>query len=131
MPLIDIHDKLIQLIKKMYQNANAHYILVNTYTSKAFWSHTDKGCYKSFNLQHLLDALEIILNNTYIKFGQRLFLQTKGNASPLIADLYHSWLEYQYLSKFVTKISIYYINLNITVVTSTTLEHQMWKISLK
>ena len=90
----------------MYQNANAHYILVNTYTGKAFWSHTDKGSYKSFNLQHLLDALEFILNNTYIKFGQQLFLQTKGipmggNASPLIADLYLSWLEYQYLSKLV------------------------------
>ena len=93
-------------IKKMYQNANANYILVNTYTGKAFWSHTDKGSYKSFNLQHLLDALEFILNNTYIKFGQQLFLQTKGipmggNASPLIADLYLSWLEYQYLSKLV------------------------------
>ena len=65
LPLIDIHDKLTKLIKKMYQNANAHYILVNTYTGKAFWSHTDKGSYKSFNLQHLLDALEFILNNTY------------------------------------------------------------------
>ena len=43
---------------------------------------------------------------TYIKFGQQLFLQTKGipmggNASPLIADLYLSLLEYQYLSKLV------------------------------
>ena len=51
-------------------------------------------------------ALEFILNNTYIKFGQQLFLQTKGihmggSASPLIADLYLSWLEYQYLSKLV------------------------------
>ena len=54
----DIHDKLTKLIKKMYQNANAHYILVNTYTGKAFWSHTDKGSYKSFSLQHLLDALD-------------------------------------------------------------------------
>ena len=36
LPLIDIHDKLTKLIKKMYQNANAHYILVNTYTGKAF-----------------------------------------------------------------------------------------------
>ena len=42
LPLIDIHDKLTKLIKKMYQNANAHYILVNTYTGKAFWSHTEK-----------------------------------------------------------------------------------------
>ena len=120
LPLIDIHDKLTKLIKKMYQNANAHYILVNTYTGKAFWSHTDKGSYKSFNLQHLLDALEFILNNTYIKFGQQLFLQTKGipmggNASPLIADLYLSWLEYQYLSKLVRN-KDFNLDLDITVV---------------
>ena len=75
---LDIHDKLTKLIKKMYQNENANYILVNRYTGKAFWSHTDKGSYKSFNLQHLLDALVFIINNTYIKFGQQLFLQTKG-----------------------------------------------------
>ena len=52
--LIDTHDKLTKLIKKMYQNANAHYILVNSYTGKAFWSHTDKGSCNSFSLQHLL-----------------------------------------------------------------------------
>ena len=62
--LIDIHDKLTKLIKKMYQNANAHYILVNTYTGKAFWSRTNKCSYKSFSLQHLFDALKFILNNT-------------------------------------------------------------------
>ena len=83
LPLIDIHDKLTKLIKKMYQNAIAHYILVNTYTGKAFWSHTGKGSYKSFSLQHLLDALEYILNNTYIKFGQQLFLQlSNGTVVP-------------------------------------------------
>ena len=98
LPLDDIHDKLTQLIKKMYKNANSEYILVNLYTKKAFWSQINKsGNYKSFNLQHLLDALEFILYNTYIKSGQQLFLQTKGipmggNASPLIADLYLSWL---------------------------------------
>ena len=43
---------------------------------------------------------------SYIQFGQHLFLQSKGipmggNASPLIADLYLSWLEYKYLDKLV------------------------------
>ena len=105
LPLDDIHDKLTQLIKKMYKNANSEYILVNLYTKKVFWSQINKlGNYKSFSLQHLLDALEFILYNTYIKFGQQLFLQTKGipmggNASPLIADLYLSWLEFQFLDK--------------------------------
>ena len=48
----------------MYQNANAYYTLVNTYTGKALWSDTDKGSYKSFSLQHLVDAFEFIQNNT-------------------------------------------------------------------
>ena len=44
LPLIDIHDKLTKLIKKMqkcceYQNANAHYILVNIYTGSILVSH--------------------------------------------------------------------------------------------
>ena len=73
---------------------------------KRFWSHSDKNGYISFSLQHLLDTLEFILLNTYIQFGQHLFLQSKGipmggNASPLIADLYLSWLEYKYLDKLV------------------------------
>ena len=96
--LIVIHDKLTKLIKEMYKNANAYYIFVNTYTGKAFWSHTDKGSY----MQH---ALEFILNNRYIKFGPQLFFANQRypyNASPLIADLYLSLLEYQYLSKLVS-----------------------------
>ena len=37
------------------------------------------------------------------QLSPQLFLQPMGgNASPLIADLYLSWLEYQYLSKLVT-----------------------------
>ena len=52
--LIDTHDKHTKFIKKMYQNANAHYILVNSYTGKAFWCHADKGSHESFSLLHLL-----------------------------------------------------------------------------
>ena len=106
LPLVDIHEKLSELICRMFRNANARYLLVNAYTKKALWSHSDKNGYFSFSLQHLLDTLEFILFNTYIQFGQHLFLQSKGipmggNASPLIADLYLSWLEYKYLDKLV------------------------------
>ena len=102
----DIISCVSELICRMFRNANARYPLVNTYTKKAFWSHSDKNGYFSFSLQHLLDTLEFILCNTYIQFGQHLFLQSKGipmggNASPLIADLYLSWLEYKYLDKMV------------------------------
>ena len=70
-------------------------------------AHSDKNGYFSFSLQHLLDTLEFILFNTYIQFGQHLFLQDKkgipmgGNGSSLITDLYPSWLEYKYLDILV------------------------------
>ena len=44
----------------------------------------------------------------YIQFNQKLFLQTKGipmggNASPLVADLYLSWLEYKFINKLIKR----------------------------
>ena len=53
LPLIDMHDKLTKRIKKLYQNANAHYILVNTYTGQVFWSHTSIGCLGIHLKQHI------------------------------------------------------------------------------
>ena len=108
LPLEDIFEKLSSLICRMFKNAYSRYILVNTYTNKAFWSNEDKRGYNCYTLQHVLDALEFILYNTYIIFGENIFLQTRGipmggNASPLIADLYLSWLEYIFLSKLVKK----------------------------
>ena len=51
----------------------------------------------------LLEALEIILFNTYIQFNGTVFKQILGipmggNASPFIADLYLSWCEYCYVT---------------------------------
>ena len=83
LPLIDIHDKLTKLIKKMYQNANAHYILVNTYTGKAFWSHTDKGSYKSFNLQHLLHKLKYNSRYDIITPNVENFLEIAKHIYPI------------------------------------------------
>ena len=65
LPLEDIHEKLSELICRMFRNANARYLLVNTYTKKTVWSHSDKNGYFSFSLQHLLDTLEFILFNIY------------------------------------------------------------------
>ena len=106
--LRNVEEKLTELLCPMYNNANASYILVNSYSKNAFWSNTAKGNYTSFSLQHLLDALEFILYNTYIQFNQKLFLQTKGipmdgNASPLVADLYLSWLEFKFLNKLIKR----------------------------
>ena len=54
----------------------------------------------------LLEALKIIVFNTYIQFNLCIFKQIlgipmDGNASPFIADLYLSWCKYCYMIKIV------------------------------
>ena len=108
LPLQLIEDALQQLIIKMFANSGKKYILVNTFNKKAFWSVSPKNGYKVFTLDKLLASLHWILYNTYVRFGNNLFQQTKGipmggNCSPLIADLYLSWLEYKYVLDIMNK----------------------------
>ena len=108
LPLDDIYNHLSSLICRMFKNANSKYILVNNYTKKAFWHNDRKNGYSIYTLDLVLDTLNFILHNSYVMFGPYIFLQTKGipmggNASPLIADLYLSWLEFTYLNELVKK----------------------------
>ena len=59
-----------------------------------------------YTIDELLEALEIILFNTYIQFNGCIFEQILGipmggNASHFIADLYLSWYEYCYMTNVV------------------------------
>ena len=59
-----------------------------------------------YTIDKLLEALELILFNTYIQFYGSIFKQILGipmggNASLFIADLYLSWCEYCYMTKVV------------------------------
>ena len=108
LPLNDIHTKLTDLICRMFRNAYSRYISFNTYLDKVFWSNEVKHGFKNYYMQHVLDALEFILFNTYTKFGDVVFLQTRGipmggNASPLIADLYLSWLKFSFFDNVKKK----------------------------
>ena len=102
LPLKSIEDALQQLVIKMFKNSGRNYILVNTFYKNAFWSDSPKNGYKVFTLDKVIASLHWILFNTYVRFGEKLFRQEKGipmggNCSPLIADLYLSWLEYKFM----------------------------------
>ena len=106
LPLKSIEESIGQLIIKMFENSNEKYILVNTFGKRAFRYHSPKRGYKVFTLDKILDSLHFILFNTYVRFGNKLFIQEKGipmggNCSPLIADLYLSWLEYKYMKELL------------------------------
>ena len=106
LPLKSIEESIGQLVIKMFDNSRKTCILVNTFGKKAFWSNFPKRGYKVFTLDKVLDSLHWILFNTYVRFGDKLFRQEKGipmggNCSPLIADLYLSWLEYKYMKELM------------------------------
>ena len=67
LPLDVIYDSLRSLIIKMFANSKAVSIMVNPNRKKAFWSNgSNYAGYREYTIDELLEALEIILFNTYI-----------------------------------------------------------------
>ena len=91
----------------MFRHSNHKYININTFKKMSFWSekiYTNK--WKSYTIESLLSAINFLLDNTYIKFGPFIFQQINGNpmgsnCSALLADLYLSWLEYEFMQKLI------------------------------
>ena len=102
-----IYDGLRSLIIKMFTNSKPFPLWLIAIEKKAFWSNgSNTAGYREYTIEELLEALEIILFNTYIQFNRCIFKQILGipmggNASPFIADLYLSWCEYCYMTKIV------------------------------
>ena len=87
----------------MFANSKSIAILVNSNRKKAFWSNgSSYPGYRECTIDKLLEALKIILFNTYAQFNgteQILGIPMGGNAPPFIADLYLSWCEYCYVTR--------------------------------
>ena len=107
LPLDVIYDSLRSLIIKMFVNSKSVAIMVNSNRKRAFWLNgSNYAGYREYTINKLLEALELILFNTYIQFNGSIFKQILaipmgGNASPFIADVYLSWCEYCYMTKVV------------------------------
>ena len=105
LPLEAIFKGLSSLVTKMYANSKSKSIMVNSFKKRAFWSNgSSYSGYREYTIDKLLDALHLILFNTYVQFNginfkQILGIPMGGNASPFIADLYLSWCEYCYMVK--------------------------------
>ena len=57
---------------------------------------------KSYTIEDLISSIDFLLDNTFVQFGPFMFHQIKGipmggNCSPLLADLYLTWLEFEYM----------------------------------
>ena len=75
-----IKDKLLDLIerafKQFYKNEGTLYLAFNDKT--AFFTSTDHRGYKLWSCQNVCDALSYILDNIYIRFGNKLYRQIVG-----------------------------------------------------
>ena len=104
LPINLVFINLKKIIKKAFLLSNLPFLKIDTYNKKARWTNyfnstTSSRCY---SLDMIFDLLEFVLFNTYIKFNGNLYYQSNGipmggNASPVIADLFLNYLEYDYM----------------------------------
>ena len=99
-----IKDKMTKLIKKTFAREKTTYLACNN--DNAFFTDTPYGRYTMWTCQEVCESINFLLDNIYIRFGQKLYRQVIGipmgtNCAPLIADLFL----YCYESEFMLKLS--------------------------
>ena len=110
LPHRDILANLSKIFKKVFKREGKQFININYY--KAYFSSSElaNGC--SFRVEDMMEILEFILDNIFVKFGDRIFKQVIGipiglDSGQDIANL----LLFSYESDYVEKISKTNMNL--------------------
>lgn len=100
LPQVKLMDASKSIISKAFENNK--FLITNGY--KTYWSsnQVDKG-YICFTCKQFIDTLLFLIQNSYLNFGDKIFLQVVGipmgaNYSPLIADLFLFYCEYQFMA---------------------------------
>ena len=104
LPHTEIKEKFKTIFKKIYARESKTFINVNW--NKAYFSSTKNKNFYAFTERDLLKILEFILNNIYVKFGDKIYKQVIGipiglDSGQDIANL----LLYQYESSYVENLS--------------------------
>ena len=69
-----IKEKLLDLIERSYKNVGTLYLAASN-DKIAFFTSTDHRGYTLWSWQNVCDALSYLLDNTYIRLGNKLFRQ--------------------------------------------------------
>ena len=98
-----VMENLCALIDMLFKNANKDYIHINSKNWVNYSLQSNRTGH-TFHKNEIKALLSFIMENTYVSFAGLLFHQVKGipmggNASPLIADLLLSHLEFDYLRR--------------------------------
>ena len=99
-----IKKKFTYLIQWAFKKSDCQYICSNSF--KTFFSDTQQKNYVNWTSFDMITALEFLLDNIFVRFGNSVYRQVIGipmgtNCAPLIADLFL----YCYESQFMARIS--------------------------
>ena len=86
-----IKDKLVDLIKRIFQREGSLYIACNV--RHAYFTSDAVKYYNLWSCQKVYEALTFLIDNIYITFGSKLYRQIVGipmgtNCAPLVANLF-------------------------------------------
>ena len=102
-----IKEKLIDLIEWTFKRAlnyGSLYLACNY--QKAFFTSSDQNRYTLWSCQNVCDALSYLLDNSYIRFGTKLYRHIVGismctNCAPLVADLFLYCYERDFMDSLI------------------------------
>ena len=86
-----IQDKLIDLINQTFIREKTQYLVCNE--ECAFFTSDVYNSYNLWSCQKVVDALVYLLDNIFVRFGSKLYMQTIGipmrtYCAPFVADLF-------------------------------------------
>ena len=95
-----IKDKRIDLIERTIQTEGSPYLACNG--RNAFVTSEKPKRYHAWSCQNVCDALIFLSDNTFIRFGTKLYRQVVGipmgtNCAPLVADLFLFCYEWDFM----------------------------------
>ena len=97
-----IKQKFTYLFKWTFEKSGCDYICCNSF--KSFFSNDTYKNYTNFTCLECINALEFLLDNIFVRFGNTIYRQIIGipmgtNCAPLIADLFLYCYESQFMAK--------------------------------
>ena len=107
--LSDLKEKLTLFVTQIFEKSS-NYLVVNTATSNVKWNNVipkytiNKSNYHCITKDILISHLTFLIDNIYVKFGDKLFQQVVGipmgtNCAPLFANIYLHCYEFDYINK--------------------------------
>ncbi|MCP3686284.1 MAG: hypothetical protein GY861_26875 [bacterium] len=96
-----IKESLFYLVNMLFKHASKEYILIGF--NNCFYSDQPKANFSQLRKHEVFEIINFVLDNTLVTFAGLIFRQVcgipmGGNASPLLADLTLSVLEFKFLN---------------------------------